>query len=59
MLKNNIMIEQINLIHGALGAYDELFVFALILLLLGWLAYKSSKATKEKDRKKRTKRKNK
>ena len=44
------MIEQINLIHGALGAYDELVVFALILPLLGWLAYKSSKATKEKDK---------
>jgi len=51
MLNNNI-IENINLIHGALGAYDELIVFILILLLLGWLAYKSSKATKEKDRKK-------
>ena len=35
------------------------FIGTGILLLLGWLAYKSSKATKEKDRKKRTKRKNK
>ena len=53
------MIEQINLIHGALGAYDELVVFALILLLLGWLAYKSSKATKEKDKNKRIRKKKK
>lgn len=54
MLKNNVL-EHINLIHGALGAYDELIVFILILLLLVWLAYKSWKATKEKDRKKNNK----